>query len=105
MPEKVINTVMNNSNVGNLQYEIFRGNHVIKHIVSIDAAMKKNQLPLAKTSNTKGQSKSKVGNENIKLNIRLFNQTYELTQIHGGDMDNVFTPKQKHLVITNSFAN
>ena len=46
IPENVINTIMNISDVFNLQYEIFRYSLLISHIVSMDAAIKKNQFAI-----------------------------------------------------------
>lgn len=46
IPENVINTIMNISDVFNLQYEIFRYSLIISHIVSMDAAIKKNQIAI-----------------------------------------------------------
>ena len=61
-------------------------NRTLKHILPIDAPNKKNKLPLFKMSNTKGQSKSKAKNEELKLHVRHFSQMYVSTRIRGGDI-------------------
>ena len=76
MPENVIHTVRNISDIANIQYENFMNNHVLKYILPIHIPNKKNKLPPFKTSNTKGQSKSKAENEELKLHVRHFSEMY-----------------------------
>ena len=47
---------------------------------------------LFRVSNTKGRSKSKIQNENIRLHIRLLSRMYLSTQRHSGDRDD-FLPR------------
>ena len=90
MSDNVIDTVRTIQNVGSLQYQNFRKEFILNHREKFDTPIKKNKLPLFKTSNTKGQSKSKAQNEDLKLHVRLFSQMYVSTQIRGGDMDDFF---------------
>ena len=45
---------------------------ILQHTLPIDAPVKKNKLPLFKTSNTKEKSKSKAENEDPNLRLSFF---------------------------------
>lgn len=90
IPENVINTIMNISDVFNLQYEIFRYSRIATSCQWTLQLRKINSLFQA--SNTKGRSKSTVQNENIKLHIRLLPQMHLSTRRHSGDRDD-FLPR------------
>ena len=68
----------------------FRDSRLINRTVTLDTPIKKNNFPLFKAANTKGQSSKRLKNE-IKMHVRLFLQMSISAQMRGGDMNEFFS--------------
>ena len=91
MPEGAIRTVRNIEDITQKQLKEFRESRIIKHVTPVEAPIKKNKQMVFKTCNTKGPTRSKSEEKELKLHVRLFSQMYISTQIRGGDMIEFFS--------------
>ena len=72
------------------QFQEFQDWRLINRTVTLDTPIKKNNFPLFKAANTKGQSSKRFADE-LKMHVRLLSQMYIATQISGGDMNEFFS--------------
>ena len=91
MGDDVIKTVKTIEEAGKSQRKEFRERRLMKREISLDDPIKKNKFPTVKSANTKGQSTSRKGSDELKKHIRLFSQMYISTQTRGGNMDEFFS--------------
>lgn len=90
MPQCVVDSVQNIDRLGKQQYQEFVQERLIKTPSSFNDTMKKNMLPLFKTSHAKTQAKSTKTSQ-LQNEVQLFSRLYIASQSRAGDMDIFFS--------------
>ena len=74
MGDDVIKTVKAIEEAGKSQRKEFREPILMEREIGLDDPIRKNKFPTFKSANTKGQSISRKGSDELKKHIRLFSQ-------------------------------
>ena len=91
MGSDVIKIVKTIEEAGKSKRKEFWERRLMKRAISLDDPVKKNKFPSFKSANTKGQSTSRKGSDELKKHIRLFSHMYIFAQTRGGNMDEFFS--------------
>ncbi len=91
MDESVIDTVQSIKAIGNTQYKEYISQVIVNRTSSIHDTIKKNLLPLSKSSRCKSKSKSSQKLVAEQHNASLFSHIYIASQQHNGDLATFFS--------------
>lgn len=89
LDDSVVKTIRNIESLGRQQYDEYTKPVIVDRTRSISETIKKNNLPLLRSSGKKVNTKTEQ-NQILKDNLSLFSRLFIVTQQRGADMDTFF---------------